>query len=562
MTTIPEIPPEGLPLPGAPRYLLRRLLGRGGFGDAYLADDTALARRVVVKLLMNLTEPTIRERFSREARIAANIHHPNVVQVHDIGAMPDGRPFFVMEFVDGMSLTDFIKARGSSLSLSHALTLLAEAAEGLAAAHRMEVVHRDIKPDNLLVTSDGHTKLIDFGIAKKAVQDAENATVKQTSVGTVLGTPRYISPEQATAKVLAGASDLYSLGCVMYALLTGRSPFDGSPQELMMHHVYTPAPTLAAAASGRTFPVEVEGIVARLLTKDPLRRHASGDALAKELRKCAALARANEETDSTVALPSLPGDPTLKDPAIAAAATMSNVHSAGGLAPAPGLWDGATDDLSQLGMSPPPAPNSHGPRAWGSGEGERTTALGAPERGAVGKDSSVSTPLQAMGDLTGRIEPTPRGSRAAWVAGVVVLLASAIGGTAFFMSRSRSGTGGRDNSTPTSTAPKSEPSEPKPAQPMATTESTPTIPTSSTSVDGTATASAKIPVAPHAQIPKTAAAPAMAKIPATGSAKPTAGAAATVQPTTVAPTGASKPQPTTASPPPPPNTSTAIDDRT
>lgn len=301
---LPAIPPEGLPLPGNERYVLRALLGRGGFGEAYLAEDQALARKVVIKLLTDLGDATIRDRFTREARIAANIKHPSVVQVHDIGALPDGRPYFVMEFADGQSLAQRLAERGV-LPVQEALTLMAEVAEGLASAHRMSVIHRDIKPENILVTSEGKAKLIDFGIAKKALDEGEKASTDVTRDGVVLGTPRYVSPEQALAKPLDATSDLYSLGCVIYALLTGRSPFDGNAQELLVHHAHTPAPTLSAGVStggeARTFSPALEGIVARLLSKDAARRIQDGDELARALRREVAALPAVSETRTAVA---------------------------------------------------------------------------------------------------------------------------------------------------------------------------------------------------------------------------------------------------------------------
>ncbi len=277
------IPPEGTALPGG-RYVLRRLLGRGGFGDAFLADDVLLHRPVVVKLLVNLSDASMHERFLREARIAANIRHPNVAQVYDFGSLGEN-PYYVMEYVDGQTLTDFAKLQGGVLPIPLALNLLAEVAEGLAAAHKNKVIHRDIKPDNILV-SEGHAKLIDFGIAKQpAAPGSPGAGVAVlTKEHRVLGTPRFMSPEQAVHKPLDGASDFYSLGCVLYLVLTGRTPFEGTALEMMTAHVQTPAPTLAAAASGRAFSPDLDAIVARLLAKDPTRRWSDGNALAATLR--------------------------------------------------------------------------------------------------------------------------------------------------------------------------------------------------------------------------------------------------------------------------------------
>lgn len=295
-----ELPPNGLPLPGTERYLLRMRLGQGGQGDAYLADDTALGRRVVIKTLRAslAVDASVKARFVSEARVTANIHNPSVVQVHDFGVLPDGDPYIIMEFVDGPSLLAYIRDR-SPVRLSMALTLIAEVAEGLHAAHQLGVIHRDVKPENILVTSTGHAKLIDFGIAKGAMM--EMTAGAGTKAGTVLGTPRYVSPEQAQARALTPASDLYSLGCVLYTTLTGRSVFEGTPLDMARHHVFTTAPTLADARCGVTFPPEVEAIVAKLLAKKPEDRFASGDELAKVLRRCAQTARQKEENDATEA---------------------------------------------------------------------------------------------------------------------------------------------------------------------------------------------------------------------------------------------------------------------
>ena len=541
---IPDIPPEGLPLAGAPRYVLRKLLGRGGFGDAYLADDEELTRRVVIKLLMNLSDPTIRDRFKREARISANIRHPAVVQVFDIGSLPDGRPYFIMEWIDGTSLTQFIQERGATFSLSRSLTLLAEAAEGLAVAHDMGVIHRDIKPDNILVTRDGHAKLIDFGIAKKAVEESGQQTVKQTSMGTVLGTPRYISPEQAMAKVLAAASDLYSLGCVMYSLLTGCSPFEGSAQELMMHHVYTPAPTLAAAKPGRHFPPAVEGIVARLLAKDPLRRYQTGGELAKALRQVAEQARLQEEGDATAtALPAI-----VEQSAPEGVGTLSNVHSAS----------------QPAAVDAPPAPFGQA-GSFGASEGAATAALehvaaSPPPR----KDESLSSrmPVTVMGeDLTGRtVSRHGWGQYVALAASLVVLIGAIVGAKFVFFPASTPST--PPVPTPTATIapnatnesldqPKTETKSPPTATadsataPAVTAETTP--PTSGVSPAPTAKATTTSAVATNKPKP-----PATAS---TMTAKPTA--------TVAAPTVATiaKPSATVAPPPPPTGTLGAIDDR-
>jgi serine/threonine protein kinase len=558
---IPDLPAEGMPLPGAPRYVLRKLLGRGGFGDAYLADDEELTRRVVIKLLMNLEDPSIRDRFKREARISANIRHPAVVQVFDIGALPDGRPYFIMEWIDGTSLTQFINDRGATLSLSRALTLIAEAAEGLEVAHQMGVIHRDIKPDNILVTRDGHAKLIDFGIAKKALQEAEQrATIKQTSAGMVLGTPRYISPEQAMAKVLAGTSDLYSLGCVMYTLLTGTSPFDGTPQQLMMQHVDTPAPSLAANGRGRNFPPAVEGIVARLLAKDPARRFQTGAELAKALRQAADRARSEEETDATSALPAVTSSAEQLE-----SRTVSHAHSAP---------QGAYAFADTMGPSRPSVPFGAPASTFGTSEGAATAALdsvAAATPPVIKKDESLSSrmPVTVMrDDLTGRTVST-RSKAPVFlaIAGAVVLIGAAGVGAKVLLFK--------DSPTTTSTASKATDDDtPAKSPTIETTETTEKKPESKPTVAGSPQTPPTMAGMPTATT-TTSSAPTAAPTPAATTlankptiTKPTTTTTTTAKPpTTAAPTVATVAKPSATTAPTPTATAAptgglgAIDDR-
>ena len=192
---------------GRGRYRLERPLGHGGMATVYLAHDVELDRPVAVKLLAESLagDQAFRRRFLREARLAARLSHPNVVGVYDAGEAEDGRPYIVMEYVDGSTL----EGRGR-LPPREAVGLAVQACHGLAHAHAAGLVHRDVKPHNLLLRSDGTLKVADFGIARAAEATA------LTQVGTVLGTAAYLAPEQATGGEVTPATDVYSLGAVLY----------------------------------------------------------------------------------------------------------------------------------------------------------------------------------------------------------------------------------------------------------------------------------------------------------------------------------------------------------
>ncbi len=263
----------------AERYRLERRLGVGGMATVQLAFDTRLERNVAVKLLAEhlADDSSFVSRFKREALAAARLVHPNVVQVFDFGLDDEShRNFIVMEYVDGQSCAEILRERGT-LPSDEAVEILAQSCRGLAYAHRHEVVHRDVKPGNLLRSHDGMVKLADFGIAKAAEQS------DITKVGSVLGTAAYLAPEQARGEPAGPASDMYALGVVAYQLLAGRLPYEaasltdlarlqesGPPPRL---DEVTPdvAPALAAA-------------VARALHRDPDQRYADASEMESALR--------------------------------------------------------------------------------------------------------------------------------------------------------------------------------------------------------------------------------------------------------------------------------------
>ena len=265
------------PLVSGGRYRLERPLGHGGMATVYLARDEELDRPVAVKLLAETLagEAAFRTRFLREAKLAARLSHPNVVSVYDVGEAVDGRPYIVMEHVEGETLADLLAKRGR-LPVAEAVGLALQACDGLAHAHAAGLVHRDVKPQNLLRRRDGTLKIADFGIARAA------ETTALTQPGTVLGTAAYLSPEQAAGEEVTSAADIYGLGAVLYELLTGRPPYElGSLADLAEQQARRSIAPVSELVG--EVPRHVEDAVMRSLARDPAYRPESAEALAREL---------------------------------------------------------------------------------------------------------------------------------------------------------------------------------------------------------------------------------------------------------------------------------------
>src|ERR671929_308732 len=263
----------------ADRYKLDRRLGIGGMSTVQLAFDTRLERNVAVKLLAEhlAQDPSFVSRFRREALAAARLVHPNVVQVFDFGSDDaSGRQFIVMEYVDGPSCAEILRERGH-LPPAEAVDILAQACRGLAYAHRNGVVHRDVKPGNLLRSSHGMVKLADFGIAKAAEQS------DITKVGSVLGTAAYLSPEQARGEPAGPASDLYALGVVAYQLMAGRLPYEAASLTDLARQQATPPPRLDELAPD--VPPALAAAVLHPLATDPEQRYADAADMEEALRE-------------------------------------------------------------------------------------------------------------------------------------------------------------------------------------------------------------------------------------------------------------------------------------
>jgi serine/threonine protein kinase len=271
------------------RYRLSGRIAVGGMGEVWRGTDELLDRPVAVKLLSaaHATDDSFRARFRAEARYAASLSHPNIAQVFDYGEMPEdeeapeglpaGGAYLVMELVQGEPLSAVI-AREERLSPADSLRIVSQAADALAAAHEAGIVHRDIKPGNLLVTGDGTTKITDFGIAR-ALWAAQASHLTQT--GMVMGTASYVSPEQATGGTITSASDIYSLGVVAYECLTGAPPFTAeSPVAIAVAHMHRPVPPLPDDV-----PPPIADLIITMLAKQPEERPQSARWVADRARQ-------------------------------------------------------------------------------------------------------------------------------------------------------------------------------------------------------------------------------------------------------------------------------------
>ena len=264
---------------GDGRYQRRRLLGRGGMADVYLARDQVLDRDVAIKVLRHeyASNEQFVERFKREARSAASLTNPNIVGIYDRGDTGDGTYYIVMEYVAGTTLEDRIRDQGS-LSSAASATVALRVAQALQVAHRRGIIHRDVKPQNILLGELGEVKVTDFGIARAA------SLAALTLEGSVMGTPHYISPEQAQGEEARSQSDLYSLGVVLYEMLTGELPFKAdTPVGAVMQHIHGQA--RPPREVNPQIPERLNDITMRLLAKDPASRYSDAAELIEDLRR-------------------------------------------------------------------------------------------------------------------------------------------------------------------------------------------------------------------------------------------------------------------------------------
>ena len=354
-------------------YRLVRRLGSGGMADVYLAEQKSLGRQVAVKVLRPETtrHPGAVQRFEQEARAAAALVHGNIVQIHEVACI-DGVHFLAEEYVGGPSLKVWLAARGP-LDPRQALAVLDQVGSALARAAQQGVVHRDIKPDNLLVTPAGEVKVADFGLARVVAEDLE-----LTQTGMTLGTPLYMSPEQCEGRAVDARSDLYSLGATVYHLLTGRPPFTGPTSlSVVMAHLKQPLDPLAVVRPD--LPDGLCRIIERLLAKDPAER---------------------------------PAGPT--ELLHAVEATAPEVGAASRLAPSPLQWEGGVESWAAV-----------------------ADAGGQPPRSTVGVTGRVREATQHLWLAVEREEQSRRLARRVWLATAAAAVAAGVVGFVVGRARGR-----------------------------------------------------------------------------------------------------------------------------
>jgi eukaryotic-like serine/threonine-protein kinase len=279
MRAIPVPPPAAPASTSSERrigkYLVKRELGRGGMGAVYLAEQPGLGREVAIKELIAsaVADPVALKRFFQEAQVMARTSHPNLVQVHDMEQVGDAN-YIVLEFVRGRSLRDWINQ--GSISLPQTFAVMHGVLQALDYAHKRSIVHRDMKPENVLLSDEGGVKVADFGIAR--LTDDSGAGSTATKTGTTVGTPQYMSPEQVASSKVDGRSDLYSAGIMFYELIVGQPPFTASeadgPFTLMAKHVQSPPKPPSVHKPG--LDMRLEEVILKALSKRPEDRYQSG----------------------------------------------------------------------------------------------------------------------------------------------------------------------------------------------------------------------------------------------------------------------------------------------
>ena len=312
----------------ADRYRVQRLLGEGGMGRVYLAKHERMGRMSAVKVMSPslASTPEAISRFNREAENASRIHQPNVAAIYDFGETMDGVLYLAMEFVEGETLSAVIR-RDGPLAVPRAAALAGQVADGLQAAHHLGIVHRDLKPDNILVTRhhDGRewVKIVDFGIAKQTRQNDQTVT----SLGVAIGTPEYMSPEQIAGEALDARTDLYSLGLVLFTMLTGQLPHPAMTSKQSMVQRLTARPrTLAEVVPGKAWSPRLQKALDRALAPEPDDRYSSVADFARDVQSAAM------QTGSGANVPSATpvGAPALREPRARATTGSSVVQQRSG----------------------------------------------------------------------------------------------------------------------------------------------------------------------------------------------------------------------------------------
>jgi len=339
----------------AGRFTVLGRLGAGAMGTVYRAKQARIGREVAIKILRSdrALDEASRARFLREARANSLLTSPNTVTVFDFGADDQGDFYLAMELLEGESLGQRIRRKGR-IDAAAAVDTARQALRSLAEAHAKGIVHRDLKPDNLFYArtrtpkaTEETVKVLDFGVAKMIHADAEIAmNAVETQAGTVFGTPRYMSPEQAQGRTLDTRSDLYSLGVILYQMLTGRPPFtDDDAVVVMARHIKTPPRPMSESAPDAAVPAEIEAVVMKALSKDPNDRPRDAEAMAAELTHALELAGPLASPASSGVRVSITGalasiSPAIEEPVVPAVIRTS--------APPPPKPDDAVDVAAQV----------------------------------------------------------------------------------------------------------------------------------------------------------------------------------------------------------------------
>jgi serine/threonine-protein kinase len=425
----------------ADRYEITAPIATGGMGEVWKARDRVLSRVVAAKVLRSeyTGDPNFLARFRNEARHTAALTHPNIASVYDYGETVDETghnqlAFLVMEFVEGQPLVTILHDEGA-LPVDWTLHVLSQSADGLSAAHRAGVVHRDIKPGNLMVRPDGVVKLTDFGIAQ--ARDA----APLTRTGMVVGTAQYLSPEQAQGMEVTAASDVYSLGVVGYECLAGVRPFDGASQvAIALAHINRPPPPLPAHV-----PPAVRLLIERALAKDPADRFADGGAFAEAIRRVAA-GGSLAAGSSPATAPSL----AVGGAALGGAAMGTGMGTAMGTGIGRGLSPGTAALSNGCSVFLGASPGDAGAGAGGTGGG----AAAAPPTGPAGPMPPLQAPDEEYWGPEDDGPPPDSRRRWMWIAIAAVVLLLLAGGTWFLLAdpTGSAGDAGRTTATTAQTS--------------------------------------------------------------------------------------------------------------
>lgn len=329
---LPDVAPKVDPLLGTiidGRYQVEKGIGEGGMGVVYLATHVALQKRFALKVLRGemARDQEVVQRFVQEAQASSSIGHPNIIDISDFGRLPDGSFYFVMEYLDGQSLTDLVASSGA-IRASVAVPIIEMIASALSAAHECGIVHRDLKPDNILLVRRGQTphfpKVLDFGIAKVG-----GAASKLTRTGMIFGTPHYMSPEQAAGQAVDKRTDIYALGVIMYQMVTGHVPFDADTfMGILSKHMFeAPVPPTSLLASAELGALEP--VIMRALVKKPEQRYQSMGELMRDIATLRAGGRISVAPPPGALTLGLPSFVNARDPARGVTQASSATPSAG-----------------------------------------------------------------------------------------------------------------------------------------------------------------------------------------------------------------------------------------